>query len=87
MAEQDTTTNHEDSQDDRIYYTITIVGGDSAQAVGRKLYNAGAISNLEEFHQYVKEHGYATKIRAGEFQIPEGASYEEICNIILKRVN
>lgn len=64
------------------YVTIVVSGGDYARQVAEKLYGAGLIPNAEEFRIYMGEHGYAKTIHAGTYQIPVGASYEEICKIV-----
>jgi len=64
------------------YVTIVVSGGDYARQVAEKLYAAGLIPNAEEFRIYMGEHGYAKTIHAGTYQIPVGASYEEICKIV-----
>ena len=64
------------------YVTIVVSSGDYARQVAEKLYAAGLIPNAEEFRIYMGEHGYAKTIHAGTYQIPVGASYEEICKIV-----
>lgn len=64
------------------FVTIVISGGDYARQVAEKLYVAGLIPDAEEFRLYMGAHGYAKTIHAGTYQIPVGASYEEICKIV-----
>lgn len=64
------------------YATITIVRGDYARQVGEKLFAAGLVDDAEAFRVYMGEHGYAHSIHAGTYQIPFGATFEEICKMV-----
>ena len=64
---------------------ITVKDGDAARQVAETLYANGLIPDAEEFRLYLGAMGYASHIYTGTFQIPMGASYEEICNIIIKK--
>lgn len=59
--------------------------GDSAQRVARNLYSAGVIEDADDFDFYLRSNAYSTKVRAGRYEIPKGASYEEICKIIIRK--
>lgn len=69
--------------EDLVYVKITINAQDTATKVGKTLYKNGLIDSAEDFCAYLKEHRYTTVIRAGVFEIPMGATYEEICAIII----
>ena len=62
--------------------TLNIAGGDSSETVSQKLYNADLVKNEDEFNSYLVEHGYDRTLQNGEFSIPDGASYEDISQII-----
>ena len=64
------------------YVTIVIERGDYARQVAEKLYAAGLVADAEEFRVYIGNNGYGHSIHVGTFQIPVGATYEEICKII-----
>lgn len=64
---------------------ITIVSGMWSDQVARELQAMGVVESATEFDQYLVKNGYANRIVVGTFQIPEGASYEEIANIITSR--
>lgn len=72
---------------DITYIQIQIVSGSAARQVAQTLYENGLIENAEEFRIYMGTAGYAAKIRPGEYLIPVGATYEEICKIVTKRAN
>ena len=70
------------------YVTIVIERGDYARQVAEKLYAVGAVPDAEEFRKYIGAHGYGQSIKVGTYDIPIGATYEEICKIITtKRQN
>lgn len=64
---------------------ITIVKGDAARQVSEKLFAAGLVDSVEEFHAYLSETGYAYYIYIGTYQIPKGSTFEEICDIIVNK--
>lgn len=62
--------------------TITIVGGDGSYTVAKKLETAGVVSSAASYDTYLCEHGYDKKLRTGTFQIPAGATDEQIARIV-----
>ena len=62
--------------------SITIVGGDSSYTVAKKLEAVGVVSSASSYDTYLCEHGYDKKIRTGTFQIPAGATDEQIAKIV-----
>lgn len=62
--------------------SITIVGGDSSYGVAKKLEAAGIVSSASDYDNYLCEHGYDKKVRTGTFQIPAGATDEQIAKIV-----
>ncbi len=64
---------------------IQIRDGEGAGSVAGKLYSLGVIENEEDFHAYLKNSGYSRKIRCGTFEVVKGASYEEICDVIIRK--
>ena len=68
-----------------VYVSITVDDTDGARKVAIKLKEAGAIESAEDFHAYLKENGYERTIRSGRHTVPVGASYEKICDIIMKK--
>ena len=67
---------------DKTYIQIQIHPGSAARRVAETLYENGLIEDVEEFRVYMGTAGYAEDICVGEFLIPIGATYEEICTII-----
>ncbi len=61
---------------------LTISGGSGSYTVSRKLEEAGLVEDAQEFDDYLCDNGYSKRLRAGTFQIPVGASWEEIAGII-----
>lgn len=62
--------------------SITVVSGDSSYAVAKKLEATGVVSSASSYDTYLCEHGYDKKIRPGTFQIPAGATEEQIAKIV-----
>lgn len=49
------------------------------------LYDAGLITDKNEFVQYLISTGYGTKIQEGVYSIPKGSSYKAICQAISRK--
>lgn len=64
---------------------ITVDDSDAARHVSEKLQAAGLIEDAVDFKNYLADKGYAKDIKSGTFEIPKGSSYEEICDIIIKK--
>ena len=81
------TQNTEDTHvlEDAELVEITIVDTDGARHVSEKLFAAGVITDAKDFRQYLSENGYAYTIRSGRFKIPKGSTYEQICDIIIRK--
>ncbi|MCM1057580.1 MAG: hypothetical protein NC517_08235 [Firmicutes bacterium] len=63
---------------------IVVQRGTGSRAVCNQLANAGLIADAAAFDQYLIDSGYSKRISAGTFEIPVGASDEEIAKIISK---
>ncbi|MDE6128237.1 MAG: hypothetical protein K2G16_03490, partial [Lachnospiraceae bacterium] len=64
--------------------TIVISSGQSSGAVSRTLADAGLVEDAKEYDKYLCANGYDKKIRVGSYEIPKGASEEEIALIITR---
>ena len=64
---------------------ITIVSGMWSDRVARELEAMGAVDSATAFDQYLVANGYANRIVVGTFEIPAGATYEQIAQIITTR--
>ncbi|HAU87174.1 MAG TPA: hypothetical protein DCW90_17315 [Lachnospiraceae bacterium] len=62
--------------------SIKIEPGMVSQSIARYLYQKNVIGSATDFNKYMQEHDVAEKLRAGEFEIPKDATYEEIVEII-----
>ena len=62
--------------------TVIISRGTGSGTVCRQLEEAGLIEDAAAFDQYLIDGGYSKRISAGTFEIPVGASEEEIAKII-----
>ena len=64
---------------------LTIVSGMWSDKVASELQAMGLVESASEFDQYLISNGYADKIVVGTFEIPAGASYDEIARIITSK--
>lgn len=62
--------------------SVSIVSGDSSYTIAKKLEAAGVISSASAYDTYLCENGYDKKLRTGTFQIPAGATEEQIAKIV-----
>lgn len=69
--------------DEREIIEITIPSGTASYGTCKILEDAGIIDSAGELDQYFYQHGYDVKIRAGKYQIPKKAEYEEIVDIMI----
>lgn len=67
------------------YVTITVSDGETSRKVAEKLKAAGVMKTCTEFDHYMRDNNYSRYVRSGTFQIPKGASFEEIARILMKR--
>ena len=65
--------------------TITISPGNGSYAVAQQLKRAGIVDDVEEFDEYLCDHGYDNILRVGQFQIPVDSTYQDIARILTTR--
>ena len=92
MTKQDEDTGQEsppaeESEDDSLQQSgsavsITIVSGVGSYTVAKKLEDAGAVFSASDYDDYLCQNGYDKRLRTGTFQIPAGASNEQIARIV-----
>lgn len=63
--------------------TIEVVAGEFSDQICVKLKEVGAIEDAWDFNVYLMKIDYDNLIRPGEYEIPKGASYEEIAQILV----
>ncbi len=73
----------ENSKDSQDYIIINIQKGMSSEEVALILKNYGIIENNKEFNNYLKDKGYCTNIKVGDFKISKNATYEQIADTIV----
>lgn len=64
---------------------LTVEVGDSSNMVAQKLAQLGLVDNAEAFNQYMMDNGYASGVLPGTILIPQGASYEEIAQMLVDK--
>lgn len=72
-------------EDETVYVMIEVVGGEFSDKISTKLYEAGLVPDAKEFNQYLVKNGIDNKIAVGQHQIPQGATIEEIAEILCKK--
>lgn len=82
-TERQTMPNTAQQGDDSMV-TITVVEGEVCRTLAEDLAKAGLVADAEEFRVYMGDHDYARFIHVGEFEIPRGATYEEIAQILIE---
>lgn len=64
--------------------TVTVESGSSSQDIAALLKNADLIADEEDFLSVVGQLGVETRLQAGTFNIPKGASVIEIVNMLIQ---
>ena len=77
----------EPAEQEEMAATVTIVinPGESSESVSRSVEAAGLVESARQFDKYLCNNGYDYIISVGTYEIPVGASQEEIAKIITKR--
>lgn len=65
--------------------SFTVRSGLLSSSVAREMKEAGIIKDDEALDEYLEKSGLARKVRAGKYEIPVGASNEEIARIITRQ--
>ncbi|MBQ7955843.1 MAG: hypothetical protein IJ282_08830 [Lachnospiraceae bacterium] len=65
--------------------TIVINRGESSVSVSRSLERAGLVEDAGDYDRFLCNNGYDKTIAVGTYEIPVGATKEEIAKIITKR--
>ena len=64
--------------------TVVIEAGVTSYRISSMLAELGLVEDAAEFDTYLCDNGYSTKINYGTYEIPMGASEEEIAKIITR---
>ncbi|MCR4832563.1 MAG: endolytic transglycosylase MltG [Butyrivibrio sp.] len=75
----------EDENTGTLYVTVTIPGGIGSDTVCSILQKAGLIDSASSFNRFLIDKGLDRYIRSGSKRIPEGATYDEIAEIICRK--
>lgn len=67
---------------DRETVTFVITSGMISNTAASILEELGVVESGYDFNMYLYNNGYESKLRVGTYEIPKGASYEEITRII-----
>lgn len=66
------------------YISVNIEAGMWSKQICQKFQELGLVDDAEKFDDYLCDEGYASLIHIGKYQIPVGATYEQIAKIITK---
>lgn len=66
-------------------FTLVIGRGESSTTVSKNLKKAGIVEDATAFDKFLCNNGYDKKIITGTYEIPYGASEEEIAKIITRK--
>ena len=88
VAPEETPVSPEDGNPDTpTGETVTLVigRGESSTTVSKNLKKAGSVEDAAAFDRFLCNNGYDKKIITGTYEIPYGASEEEIAKIITRK--
>lgn len=88
VAPEETPVSPEDGNPDTpVGETVTLVigRGESSTTVSKNLQKAGIVEDAAAFDRFLCNNGYDKKIITGTYEIPYGASEEEIAKIITRK--
>jgi rhodanese-related sulfurtransferase len=80
MPSKDETSEDKSNEDKE--YSFTIERGMSSYEVAKMLHEIGLVEDLVGFDKYLMEEGKSKIIRVGAYSIKNGASFDEIAEII-----
>lgn len=66
-------------------FTVTVGSGDTCRVIAERLQAAGIIDDAEKFRAYMGQKGVDQFIADGNHEIPYGASYDDIINILTQK--
>lgn len=75
---QDTTQTNAETM------TVIIRSGETSWSISQTLFDLGMVESASDFDRYLYQNGYDKTIRIGTFEIPKGATYSEIAQIIAR---
>ena len=78
-------TPAENQEADAQSYRLVVNAGAVCRQICDELQDNGVIDNSEELRKYLGDNGYAKQISPGNYEIPYGASFEEIAQILITR--
>ncbi|WP_455720966.1 hypothetical protein [Agathobacter sp.] len=66
-------------------FTINVSGSDTCRMIAERLQAAGIVDDSEKFRIYMGQKGADHLIADGDHEIPYGASYDDIINILTQK--
>ncbi len=65
--------------------SVNVIKGDSSRIVSEKLQAAGIVGDAEDFNKFMKNGGYADRIKVGRVVINIGETYKNIAKILTEK--
>lgn len=72
-------------QPDVTQFEFVVERGDSSNMVSQRLAQMGLIDDADAFNRYMTENNYDSRMLPGTIMIPEGATYEQIANLLVDK--
>ncbi len=81
------TAQSETKDDSQELIKVEINTGEYSDVISRKLFEAGLVADSEAFNRYLTQKGADDSLRVGVYQIPKGATQDEIIQILQGKSN
>ena len=85
VAATDSTASDAAQPQQNTTFTVTVGSGDTCRMIAERLQAAGIIDDAEKFRAYMGQKGVDQFIADGSHEIPYGASYDDIINILTQK--
>lgn len=80
--QEDTTDKNATANAQKEMVQVNIQGGLSSDSIAKVLFDAKLVDDAASFNSFLTEKKYDEKLEVGTFEIPKGATYEEVAKIL-----
>ncbi len=85
MSTQESVPDELISQENPNVAIVQVYEGEVCRQIAEDLMEKGLITDVEDFRKYMDRQNYDSSIRQGTYEIPYGATYEQIAEILTKK--
>lgn len=85
VVDTENISNEANSSVTQVYTEFVVEKGDSSNMVANKLYSAGLVDDPNKFNDYMVEQKYDNFVQPGSVNIPSGATYEELAQLLIAK--